>query len=215
MTFDFWAVVLAVNVILTGLLWQRVIQRPGRPKKKFIRLLRNGKPIIPAHRAPQTTEGDSQSDRVFFEDFAWFGEVVNSWLSDEHVGASSWRLQELPETQLKLNHWQVGPQYGRSYQIWFNQVRLGRLEVSAGYPYSTETQNMYAFIELENVRLLPFGTVEHFLGAISDHVNDENENARLKSQRLITDVMLQVLWRIQEIDTQHPNYTTTIGVTSS
>jgi hypothetical protein len=65
-----------------------------------------------------------------------------SWpFHDEHVG-SAWRLQELPEADLGLSEGDY-PSFGRSFAVFYNQVRLGRLEVSAAYGYSASEPKVY------------------------------------------------------------------------
>ena len=72
----------------------------------------------------------------FFPDFTEFADVVNWWLSHQDFG-SRWRLQELPESDVRLNvSFSDGPILGRCYDIFHNQVRLGRLEIRPGYEYS-------------------------------------------------------------------------------
>ena len=76
--------------------------RGSRPKKKvYWDLVMNGEPISPKHQRPKAI-GDklanshlvSDDDRKFFEDFFEFGDVINLFLADRHVG-SRWRIQEL------------------------------------------------------------------------------------------------------------------------
>src|SRR5262249_6581233 len=104
-------------------------------KKKFIKALRGSEPIVPKHQPPKSI-GESvpslvrREDRLFFDDFRDFGTVVNWCLADEHVGGP-WRLQELPNTDLSLNFSHM-PDFGRRYDIFYNQVPLGTLEVSPG-----------------------------------------------------------------------------------
>jgi hypothetical protein len=112
-----------------------------KAQKKFLASLFENKPIVPKHQSPKAI-GDGfgslidDMDRRFFDDFRDFANVVNAWLAAEHVG-SSWRLQELPETELRLVF--VGePVFGRRYAVYHNQVRLGTMEVAPSFRYSRE-----------------------------------------------------------------------------
>ena len=108
---------------------------PEKIKKKFRKQLYDTKPITPKHQPPKTIGGEFASlvreqHRAFFADFADFANVVNWWLADEHVG-SRWRLQELPETELRLHGvFDYGPTFGRSYAVFYNQARLRYLRGS-------------------------------------------------------------------------------------
>src|SRR5215831_4387881 len=133
MSFNFLAVVVLLNVMATIALWRVAARRPERLKKKFISALVRGAPITPRHQPPKAIgEGfDSlvgNDDRQLFKDFAEFADVVNWWLV-ETDGGSPWRLQEMPDTELKLPPLE-DPAFGRRYSIFHNQIRLGTLEVS-------------------------------------------------------------------------------------
>jgi hypothetical protein len=142
MTFEVLAVIVFLNAMATITLWRQAARRPEKLKKKFLASLRNSKPIVPKHRRPMDIEHPSilvgKEHRLFFNDFADFAAVVNRWLAECYFGGSTpWRLQELPDTELKLGY-RERPDYGRRYAIFYNQVSLGTLEVSSGYRYSTE-----------------------------------------------------------------------------
>ena len=116
--------------------------RAPKLKKKFLKRLLHSEPITPKHQPAKTIGGQfgshvSEEVRAFFADFADFANVVNWWLADEHVD-SRWRLQELPETELSLHGvFDCGPIFGRSYAVFYNQVRIGELELHP-FLYSTE-----------------------------------------------------------------------------
>ena len=69
------------------------VSKPERPRKKFLKQLHDTKPINPQHAQPITKPHSllGDDDALFFTDFAEFGDVLNSSLSDER---SPWRLQE-------------------------------------------------------------------------------------------------------------------------
>lgn len=144
MSVEFLAVLVVLNIIATIALWVRAARRPPRPKKKFLRTLMHSKPITPKHEPPKVAGGQFKSvadddDRRFFSDFAEFADVANWWLADDTVG-THWRLQELPDGDLSLNvDSSYGPTLGRCYDIFHNQVRLGRLEIQPGDEYSAAT----------------------------------------------------------------------------
>ncbi len=206
MTFEVLAIILFLNVMATITLWREAARKPPRPKKKFFTELLDSKPIAPKHQPPKcigehfpslVTEGD----QLFFGDFADFAAVVNWWLADD---GGPWRLQELPDTELKLNSSAMegfGPDFGRRYAIFYNQVRSGTLEVSPGLDYSAEQPNVRTDIHLDWVRLLSFRIIREFLVDIALHVCDANPNTQeyVQTQIHIDRALIEPLWQTQEI----------------
>ena len=138
---------------------------------------------------------------MFFADFADFANVVNWWLADEHVG-SRWRLQELPETELSLHGvFDYGPTFGRSYAVFYNQVRLGALEVEP-FSYSADDPRVITYIHLDDVRLLSFETIRDFFAAIAEHACYDSRDGKeyLEAQQAIDRAMTEALWRSNEVD---------------
>jgi hypothetical protein len=180
------------------------VHKPPKPKKKFINSLVRGGPITPKHEAPKDIGGEYKSlvdedDRRLFSDFREFADVVNAWLADEHVGGP-WRLQELPTTEITLTR-SDSPRFGRCYSVFHNQVKVGRLEISRGYPYSTDAPNIWACIELGYVRLLSFDAIEEFLTYIAWHVSSEDtkSNEYLSARQGIQRALTQAIWATQRI----------------
>jgi hypothetical protein len=72
--------------------------------------------------------------RRFFADFGRFGIVVNEWPPIKH---SPWRFQELKDTKLRTFNTD-SPKQGRRYDVFYNQGRLGALEIADTSDYTTE-----------------------------------------------------------------------------
>jgi hypothetical protein len=87
-----WTIFALVVIVVLSILANRTNPKRGRPKKKFWSQLQSSPPISPQHQRPKATGGDKR-DKQFFEEFRYFGDVLNWWCSDEHVG----------------NRWQCGP----------------------------------------------------------------------------------------------------------
>jgi hypothetical protein len=213
MSFDFLTIVVIVNALATFVLWSAL--QPAKIKKKFRKQLYDTKPITPKHQLPKAIGGKleslvSEKDRVFFADFADFANVVNWWLADEAVG-SRWRLQELPETVLRFpmkfsGYEPQGPTFGRSYAVFYNQARLGALEVEPQFGYSADDPRVITYIHLDYVRLLSFQTIRDFFAAIADLAcydrRDRNEYFKTQqaAQQAIDRAMTEALWRSNEVD---------------
>jgi hypothetical protein len=115
---------LIINLVMTIHLWQTV--RRG-PKKKFLKALLYSQPITPRHRPPPELHGIAacitDADRDFFADFEKFAEDVNGLFAP----VEPWRLQELPDSE--LDGVRDTPMYGRRYEIFYNQIHVGTLQI--------------------------------------------------------------------------------------
>ena len=202
MSFNLLALIVALNVMATIALWRTAARRPGKLKKQFITtLLHSEEPIEPKHRLPKPlVEGWGITKRVqqFFVDFKDFADVVNWWFSEVKTG---WRLQELSDPELKIGHHE-SPAYGRRYDVYYNQVRIGTLEV---FPFLKGS--VIARMRIEWVRLLPFSTMRDLLDGLALHVCDPYPaSEEYRNGRAAIDYSLKnVMWtgqRITESDFQ-------------
>jgi hypothetical protein len=172
-----WQWIFAIIVLISlSVLVTRTNPKSGRPKKKVYQQLVSGKPISPKHQRPPII-GDEygladDADRLFFSDFFEFGDVMNWWLADQHVG-SRWRIQELPKTELSID-FRDSPEFGRTYEIFCGPIKLGCMEISASSRYE-RTKKVQASIELEWVRLLSWDNLTSFLSAVATHVNSADD----------------------------------------
>src|SRR5262245_66289472 len=108
----------------------------------------------------------------FSNEFKNFANVVNWELSD-----SPWRVQELPTFELsKLARFE--PAYGRCYAVFYNQARIGKIELKPNPNYSTEKPHVTIHVELNWVRLLSFETIRNFLTSLAWNVSDDPGHLR-------------------------------------
>jgi len=188
-------------------LWRRAARRPERLKKKFLKQLWRSEPITPKHEPPPPLKADAygvwKEQLQFFSDFEDFANVVNSWLASPYAYAhsNSWRLQELPKSELGLWASHAGPTYGRTYAVFHNQIRIGEMEIKPGRNYSTESPHVRAHVELAWVRLLDFGTIRSFLTDIAMHISEYHPGTLeyLQINQQIDLATIDVLWKTQEI----------------
>jgi hypothetical protein len=198
--------VLAIAIINVS---REAARKPSRPNKKFLNKLLRSEPIIPKHDPPKaggnfSSMADTDEGKRFFADFAPFAEIMNEWLADEYVG-SRWRLQDLPDWDVRLNvDYSYGPTIGRSYDVFHNQVKLGRLEIRPGYPYSPQAPNVITEVQLDSVRLLSFNSIASFLSGIAAYVCDdkahyEKHERHSDANQAITAALTEALWSNQQI----------------
>jgi hypothetical protein len=213
MSYEFLATIVLINAFVTFALWRQVGRKATKSvglNKKAAKALWGSAPIVPRHDPPTTPGGQysglaGQEDRLFFKDFREFADVVNRRLADEFT-RSSFRLQDLPDGDLRLNvDFDNGPTLGHCLALYYNQTRVGRLEISPGYPYTTETPLIYTNIEIEWARFFGFDELTEFLGAIALHVtsSDPKRAENLAERQAIMAALTQTLWgeyRISQYD---------------
>ncbi|MGY3558799.1 hypothetical protein ACVWXP_002068 [Bradyrhizobium sp. USDA 4463] len=213
MSYEVLTIIVVINAIATLSLWRLVASkshRGPRLKKKAAAALWRSDPIVPKHDPPQAAGGDfslmvRDGDRLFFADFMEFANVVNRWLANEFV-ASRFRLQDLPEgcVSLGVNH-SDGPTFGRCFAIFFNQTRVGRLEISPRYNYTDALPEVRTNVEIDWARFLGFSALAGFLSTLAwylttgDPNNDDYKNAQMS----INSALMMTLWenyRVSEFD---------------
>ncbi|MBU6457807.1 MAG: hypothetical protein KGK01_19115 [Bradyrhizobium sp.] len=137
-------------------------------------------------------------DRRFFADFRDFADVINWWLAEESI-ASRFRLQDLPAGDRSLNvDFSNGPSLGRSFAIYYNQTRVGELEIAPAYKYTTAKPSVNTNIEIDWARFVGFDELTVFLDAIAWHVvsanslSDEYRDASQNMLRALTNAVGQL-----------------------
>jgi hypothetical protein len=206
-SFELLSIIVALNVVATIALWRQAVRHPEQLKKKFLNQLWRGKPITPKHQQPAPLKPDAWGvgahDLRFFTDFKDFADVVNWWFADEDLsGRAPWRLQELPDPELRLGSFEGGPRYGRRYEVFHNQVRVGILELkAANRNYSTQSPRVATHIELEWARLLACGVIRDFFEVIALHTCDLRPLSPeyFEAHLCIDRAMLLLLWETQQV----------------
>ncbi len=148
-----------------------------------------GTPIEPKHANPKLKRWGwriSDSLRRFFADFYRFGVIVNGWAP---VKDSPWRLQELKDTGLRTFDNDT-PKQGRRYDVFYNQQRVGSLEITDTSGYTTQEPRVCANVLIRDARLIPLDEVSRFLTSIgtllSAGTGDEYAEARRNTEIALT-----------------------------
>jgi hypothetical protein len=206
MTFEILTIIVLLNAVATIELWRRAARRPEKPKRKFRNRLWESEPITPKHEPPPPLKRGyavGEAELQFFRDFEDFANVVNSRLADPNIQRHNilWRLQELPKSELSKLWGGSGPTYGRTYAVFYNQVRIGEIEVRPDWRYSTQDPRVTVHVELKWARLLPFGTIRSFLVDIAEHVSEYRPGTveYVQTNQQINLAMTSVLWKTQEV----------------
>ena len=136
----------------------------------------------------------TDQDRQLFEDFDLFASKVNR----VYVAAGSWkggpwRLQDLPNALIdRYDH----PHHGRRYDVFYNQARLGMVEIEAGFRYVATDPKVFSTIRLKHVRLLPFDSVYGFLFTIAGDVSSGSAQEFASAERAIQLALLAAVWQL-------------------
>jgi hypothetical protein len=213
MTYEVLVIIVVINVIVTLSLWRQVASKSNRGpslNKKAATALWKSKPIKPKHDPPKTAGAELSSladdeDRLFFADFKEFADVANWWLADEYV-ASRFRLQDLPAGDVSLNvDFSDGPRLGRSFAIYYNQTRIGCLEIRPAFRYNSAHLEVNTTLEIDWARFFGFSELTDFLNAMAIHVttgNDKNEDY-IHARQAIQSALTSTLWdnyRVSQYD---------------
>jgi hypothetical protein len=106
--------------------------------------------------------GAEDYDFECFMLFWYFGEAVNRDLGD-----SPFKIQEISDTNISGDLSSEGPAYGRRYEIFYNQVKLGLLQIMASHHrhFDKQDQSVYAHATLDGapITALPYATLYGFL----------------------------------------------------
>jgi hypothetical protein len=154
-----------------------------------------GEAITPKHTPPVLEDSWKRYvDPQFFIDFEDFANVVNRYFDE-----TSWRLQELPDAKFFIGS---SSKYGRRYDIFHGQARLGTLQLTKISDFPVR-----AYINLDNVHLLSFSTVYDFLIGIAGHVCDSEARATGETfstvrQRIDT-TLTASLWEATRVSNLH------------
>ena len=110
---------------------------------------------------------------ILTRELADLGLGVNRSLAEGEFTASRFRLQDLPDGDLSLNvDTSDGPTLGRSFAIYFNQTRVGRLEISPRYDYRSDIPKVYTNVEIDWGRFFSALTDASYTGPVCVEVED-------------------------------------------
>jgi hypothetical protein len=183
--------------------------RTMSPKAKFLHALLKTKPIEVVYKRPSDIGIGCESlvkdkDRQLFKDFALFAKFLNG--SFESLGSEfgGWRIQELDDTEIEDS---PDPGcFGCRYDVFFNELKIGLLEIQAAWwfddrdnlnDYTTDNPTVYADVELEYVRYLPFSYLCTFLQTLAKFVTTDDDT---KIRALVSSELLAMIWPADQAD---------------
>lgn len=160
--------------------------------------IRTGDRREPQHKPPASVEADGTTllrpeHRIVWEDFLQFGEIINTMM---HHGPFS--FEEMPKVEFGFE----GPDYGRHYQVWYNQVPCGRLVIGVAHLlHATEGQGAVAELDLDYAQMMPEGEVRGMLRTMWFMFAKQEDGAvmRAKADLEVVKIMTRHLWEAMRL----------------
>lgn len=161
-----------------------------------------GERHVPRHQQPESLAAGGAiaswirpEHQTLFEDFKWFGAMLNRDLADP------WAIEELPRTDARGYE---GPEIGRMYRVFYNACEVGRFQVTLGAGMllsrrkSTDKRSACLELDLNYLRFIPYrdarGLLYELALMIGDFDRDKSEDSRAKAQALAADALGGHLW---------------------
>jgi hypothetical protein len=149
--------------------------------------------IEPKHANPRLKRWGwriSDSLRRFFADFDRFGLIANEWAP---IKNSPWRLQELKDTRLRT-FGNDAPKQGRRYDVFYNQLRVGTLEITDTSDYTTQEPRVCANVLIRDARLIALDEVSRFLTSVGTLLSAGTGDEYADARRNIETTLTQAHW---------------------
>lgn len=163
-------------------------ERVTKPDFDGVRKLLEGPRHKPEHKQPASlVAGGAGASRInkaheiLFEDFRWFGAVLNRHLAD------AWAIEELPDTKVASFE---GFDIGRRYDVWYNAAKVGSIEVTLGGASVLapdkfeENRKASVDVKLNHLRFIPYSDAKWLLHEIAMLTGklDENDGEALRAK---------------------------------
>jgi len=196
--------------------------RKPRLKPKILKELRWGEPITVKHNTPRSLTPDGKEcfgaekqDFECFQSFWYFADWINKLYTDL---SEPIRLQELGDTRIRGSRASEGPAYGRRYDIYYNQCKIGLLEICAGLERHFDQENKSVDVEITIDRIpptvLPYSDVYGFLQTVASLVTSterpkyshlpEGETEYEHALSVIQAAITEVMWNMHDKDNWWP-----------
>jgi hypothetical protein len=173
---------------------------------RIIRQLEEGERHVPQHNRPKSIHDSgfesfvTPAHEVLFEDFNWFGALMNRQTADP------WAVEETPDTLLKdLDD----PDLGRTYNVYYNAVMMGRLQIGIGDLHSLlhpqefiHKRSARAFLQLNWLRFVPYDDAHQFVSALGLLLGrfEEHEAAYARAAAAATAALMGYLWESVRVE---------------
>lgn len=139
--------------------------------------------------------------QAVFEGFEYFGTLMN-----QHV-ADPWTIEETGDTLVK-DFLSDSPELGRTYVVFYNGVKMGRLQVTEGsnmdgglredISWHREHRAAYAILELDQLRFVAYDDVVSLVSAVELFVGpfEDNDVSRARAHTHAAAALTGYLWEV-------------------
>jgi len=209
-----WIVILVLVLIVNYQINDIRSQLKSRLKAKVEKALRWSEPIKVKHNTPRTLTPDGKTrfgaedyDFECFNSFWYFADWINEQETD-----GPFRLQELGDTTIRGSAGEEGPAYGRRYEIFYNQCKLGTLEISANLHQHFDRADKSVDVSIAIDHMSPleisFSNLYGFLLLLASLLTSRERQSQLTANASeydyavgrIKDQMLETLWSAHKDD---------------
>jgi hypothetical protein len=167
----------------------------------IIAKIEEGDRHIPQHEQPRTISDSgfamfvTPGHEVLFEDFEWFGAVMNHNLADP------WAVEETPDTLLTVL--EDTPDVGRTYRVFYNVALLGKLQICVHGISGISSRDDFlrdrgelAVLNLRYLRFVPYHDVHQLLTTLYVLIGPfvEREAAYARASQAATALLTGHLW---------------------
>lgn len=161
-----------------------------------------GERHVPRHQQPKSLAAGGAiaswirpEHQTLFEDFRWFGALLNRHLPDP------WAIEELPRTDARGYD---SPDIGRMYRVFYNACEVGRFQVTLGagmllsQDKSPDKRSACLELELNYLRFIRYsdarGLLYELALMVGDFDRDNGDACRAKAQALAAEALGGYLW---------------------
>lgn len=138
--------------------------------------------------------------QAIFDGFDYFAAVLNQHVSEP------WTVEETSDTHIR-DFMSDSPSLGRTYRIFYNGVKTGRLQVSdgtsvggigEGVEWHRQYGSAYVILELDNLRFIPYDHALSLVSAVELFTGpfENNDIARPRARSNAAEALSGHLWEI-------------------
>ncbi|GGF24182.1 hypothetical protein GCM10011321_14430 [Youhaiella tibetensis] len=167
-----------------------------REYKDVIAAIEKGSRRDPQHNPAASIEKDGAAllrpeHRIVWSDFGRFGEIINVAM---HHGP--WSFEETDRVTFGFD----GPDYGRHYRVWYNDMPAGSLQIGVAHlMMATEGHGAMAELDLDFPQLVPEPELRDMLRTMSFMFMRKDDGVAMRAQAdlEVLQIMTRHLWEVQ------------------
>lgn len=148
--------------------------------------------------------------RAMFDGFEYFAALLNQNITEP------WTVEETGDT-LVSDPGSDSPDLGRTYRVYYNAVRLGRIQVTNGFhpeglwqsvEWHRENRAARVLVDLDYLRFVPYNDAISLISMVELFVGhfDDSAAAHLRAKAEATTALTGYLWEVQRAEDYVPSF---------